>query len=279
MATHFSLQLLIVAVAAGLFVTSNSCQLAMDAEAAETHRAANAQRTDAPPTADRDTPEEPEDLPEQESDLPVVPAEQLLPLEPQKRTFEIVAGDDRGDLMPMILREARQEEPSEAGAPGAPGEPGEWVLEMDDLNILFLEKDDEGNVLIVRMDLPREQYMIVYDPPVRLIPSRLVPDLRVEEYAQARVYDPQTRELQHTGEVTHTIKRVTRARFDTPDGLQEGYMVITEHAIDLGPADIELEMEAGYLPGDGLVYRHIRYTVTRLGIFGNTTRRTAILVE
>lgn len=259
MATHSALRpnsavrLLAAAAAAGLMFFGLSCQFHADDEAAESRNTAT--------------------LLEDETELPVVPAEQLLPLEPQQRTFKIVAGDNRGDLMPMVLREARR------GDPGDPGEPGEWVLEMDDLNILFLERDDDGNVLIVRMDLPREGYMIMYQPPVRLIPSRITPDLRIEERAQASVHDPQTGQLQHTGDVTHNIKRVTRTRFDTPDGPQQGYMVITEHAIALGPANVELEMEAGYLPGDGMVYRHIRYTITRLGIFGNTTRRTAILVD
>jgi hypothetical protein len=248
MTTHAVWRLLTAASAAGLILAAGSCRLPTDVDAA-------------------DRPQNTTTVPERQTDLPVVPAQQLLPLEPQQRTFEIVAGDNRGHRMPMILREARR------------GEPGEWVMEMDDLNILFLEEDDEGNVLILRMDLPREKFVIVYDPPVRLIPSRVTPDLHVEEYARASVLDPQTGKLQHTGEVTHTIKRVTRTRFDTPKGVQKGYMVITEHVIKLGPADVELDMEAGYLPGDGMVYRHIRYTITRLGIFGTTTRRTAILVD
>jgi hypothetical protein len=248
MANYAALRLLSAASAAGLCLVAGSCRLPANADAA------------APP---RNT----ATAPERQTELPAVPAQELLPLEPQQRTFEIVAGANRGDRVPMILREARQ------------GEPGAWVMEMDDLNILFLEEDDEGNVLILRMDLPREDFIIVYNPPVRLIPSRLTPDLRVEEYSQASVLDPQTGELQHTGEVTHTIKRVTRTSFDTPQGVQQGYMVITEHEIELGPANVELEMEAGYLPGDGMVYRHIRYTITRLGIFGTTTRRTAILVD
>ena len=251
-----AVRLLTAAAAAGLIFAAPSCKLPRDS-------------ADANATESRNT----ITLREHDTELPIVPAEQLLPLEPQQRTFQIVAGDNRGDLMPMILREARQAQP------GEPGEPGEWVLEMDDLNVLVLEKDEEGNVLIVRMDLPRDGYMIVYQPPVRLIPSRITPDLRVEERSQASVHDPQTGQLQHTGDVTHTIKRVTRTRFDTPEGTQQGYMVITEHAIALGLANVEMEMEAGYLPGDGLVYRHIRYTITRLGIFGDTTRRTAILVD
>ena len=45
---------------------------------------------------------------------------------------------------------------------------GTWVLEMDDLTTLYLRRDEEGNVLVVRMDLPREGYAVVYTPAVTL---------------------------------------------------------------------------------------------------------------
>jgi hypothetical protein len=217
--------------------------------------------------AARQAPGVPPQVPAAEMDLPMVPAEEILPLVAQRRMFEIVEGDGRGQRMPLVLR------------PAATGERGTWVLEMDDLTTLYLERDASGNVLVVRMDLPGEGYAIVYQPPVRLIPSRLHPELRIEEQSQARVLDLATNALEHQGPALHTIKSVTRTRFDTPGGEQEGYMVVIEHSINLRGANLSLDLEGGYLPGEGMVYRRLRYTIMRIGLFGSTTRRTAVVVE
>jgi hypothetical protein len=240
-------------VLAGLMaamVVMSSCQRPTEQDRLPTHLPADPPKGAAP-----------------EEELPMVPAEQILPLVEQRRIFEIVEGDERGKRLPMVLR------------PAAPDERGTWVMEMDDLTTLFLTRDEAGNVLVVRMDLPREGYAIVYTPPVRLIPSRIHPELRVEETSQAQVLDLATGSLEHEGEATHTIKSVTRTRFDTPGGEQEGYMVVIEHSIDLRGAHLTMELESGYLPGEGMVYRRVRYTIVRLGLFGSTTRRTAVVVE
>jgi hypothetical protein len=212
-------------------------------------------------------PTDPPETPTRKMELPTVPAEEILPLEAQRRMFEIVEGDERGQRMPMVLR------------PAAAGERGTWVLEMDDLTTLYLTRDEAGNVLIVRMDLPHEGYAVVYNPPVRLIPSTLHPELRVEEESQAQVLDLATGSLEQEGPALHTIRSVTRTRFDTLDGEQEGYMVVIEHSIKVRQADLSMELEAGYLPGEGMVYRRLRYTILRLGVFGSTTRRTAVVVD
>lgn len=216
-----------------------------------------------PADSGEDPGESPGESPGEES----VRGEALLPLTERQRMFEIVEGDRRGELVNLVLRRTRD------------GELGTHVLRMSDLNTLYLRRNDEGDVEVLRLDLPRENRAVVYEPAVRLIPGQVRPRLRVEEAGLARVYDLETGEFQRRGAVQHAVKEVSRARFHTPGGEQAGYMVVIEHSIDLDLGELRMEMECGYVPGEGMVYRHLRYTIEKLGLFGSTTRRTAVLAE
>lgn len=50
-----------------------------------------------------------------------------------------------------------------------------------------------------------------------------------------------------------------------------------ERSVDL--RQLRLELKCDYVPSEGMVYRHMRHTIEKLGMSGNTTRRTAVLAE
>ena len=198
-----------------------------------------------------------------------LPTEQLLPLAERRHTFRIIEGDGAGEQVQQTLRPAQEQE----------GEPGQWVLELGDLNRLYLRRNEAGDVEAVRLDLPQENRAVVYDPPVVMIPARVEAELAGATTSRARVYDLESGELTHTGQVTHEIKQVSRSRFDTAVGTQQGYLIVIDHEVDLDLGNATLGLETGYVPGEGMVYRHMRYTIEKLGFFGDTTRRTAVLAE
>lgn len=200
-------------------------------------------------------------------DVAEVRGEQLLPLSERRRWFRIVEGDRSGERVPLTLRKARE------------GEAGEWVLALSDLNRLHLRRGPSGGLEVVRLELPREQRAVEYEPAVPLIAGRIVPQTRVEMTGLARVYDLETGELSRTGRFEHTVAEVTRSRFNTPAGEREGYMVVVDHRVDLDLGQLQLNLEGGFVPGEGLVYRHVRYTIDKLAFFSETTRRTAVLAE
>jgi hypothetical protein len=194
-------------------------------------------------------------------------AQDLLPLEPRTRLFQIIDGDRIGEKLPLSLRRT------------GPQEPGQWVLEFSDLNMLYLRVRAEGDVEIVRLDLPAEGHAVVYSPPVRMLPAHIRPHIHIEEQSVARVYDLETGKLKHTGQVTHKVRFASRSRLVTEVGAWDGYLIPVEHEIDLGAANVQLHLVAGYVPGLGIVYRRMDYTRLVLGIFGQTERRTAVLAE
>lgn len=202
-----------------------------------------------------------------EQEVPTVSGEQLLPLGERTRLFRIISGDGAGEEAKQTLRRAGKDEP------------GEWVLELNGLNVLYLRHDDEGAVEMVRMDLPREDRAVTYLPAVRMIPARLHPRLSEIGTGTARIYNLESGERTRLGAYRHEIEQVARARFDLPSGMVDGFLVVLDHSIDVDFGEVRLELEAGYVPGEGLVYRHLRYTRQKLGLFGETIRRTSVLTE
>lgn len=195
-------------------------------------------------------------------------AEHLFPLASWTRRFEMIDGERVGEQLPLVLRRPD------------PDEPGEWVLEFDDLDTIYLQTNVRGDIEMVRFDLPAEAFSVVYDPPVRLLPAEIRPHIRIEEESTAYVYDLETGDLEHTGEVTHKVKFASRSRFTSDVGEWEGYLIPIEHEIDLPRAYVRIDLAGGYVPELGVVYRRMDYTREAfLGLFGNTERRAAILAE
>lgn len=195
-------------------------------------------------------------------------AEHLLPLAPQSRTFKMIDGERVDELVTLSLRRAVAQEH------------GEWVLDFADFDKVYLSTDDRGSLTIVRIDLLEDSYAVVYDPPVRLLPSEIRPHVRIEERSVARVYDLNTGRLKHTGQVTHRVRYASRSRFTTPVGQFDGYLIPVEQEIDLGNASVIIDLAGGYVPDLGMVYRRMDYTREGFfGLFGETKRRAAVLAE
>lgn len=221
---------------------------------------------ETPAVEERAAPEAPEA--QEEADAAAIRAEHLFPLEAWTRSFEMIDGDRAGEQLPLVLRQPD------------PDEPGEWVLEFDNLDTIYLQTDAQGDIEMVRFDLPAETFSVVYDPPVRLLPAEIRPHVRIEEESTAHVYDLETGELEHTGEVTHKVKFASRSRFASDVGEWEGYLIPIEHEIDLPRAHVRIDLAGGYVPELGVVYRRMDYTREAfLGLFGNTERRAAVLAD
>ncbi|MEX2672439.1 MAG: hypothetical protein WD294_10050 [Phycisphaeraceae bacterium] len=196
-----------------------------------------------------------------------VRAEHLLPLQVRERTFRVIDGERLDERLPLELRRTRGEEP------------GEWVLEFSDLNTLYLSVHPEGALTIVRLDLPSEDFAVVYDPPVRMLPAEIRPHEQIVERSTVRVYSLETGELEHTGNVEHKVLFASRSRLTTDVGVWDGYLIPIEHKIDIPWADVRLDLAGGYVPEVGIVYRRMEYTRTSIGLFGETVRRAAVLSE
>lgn len=189
----------------------------------------------------------------------------LLPLESRQSEFVITQGSDRGSHVQHSL------EP----APNGDG----WLLTLEGYNQLHLRKADDGTVLITAIDLPERNQRIVYDPPVPLLPATVKAGQTYDAQSDVEIRNLQTGEVQHSGPADHHIDLLRRTQFDLPQGKTEGYLLEVSQRIDLSVADLELKLVTGLVPQQGAVYRDLQYTVETLGLFGDTTSRTAIITK
>ncbi len=195
-----------------------------------------------------------------------IEAAELFPLVPHESTFVVVDGDGEGRQVPLELRAAEGE--------------GRWEVRFGDYNILHLSELRDGSVLLTGLDVLTEGQSVLYEPPVVVLPNRIVPDRTWSASGRATVVNRETREVEHTGEYQHRVMPITRERYSTPAGEYEGFLVPIEQTIDLeAPAVIRLWLDLGFFPGKGLVKRSMKFVVDKPMWFGSTTRRTAELVR
>lgn len=195
-----------------------------------------------------------------------VEAGELFPMVTGESTFEVVDGDGEGQQVVLELSSADGE--------------GRWELRFGDYNILHLSKLQDGSVLLTGLDVLTQGQNVLYEPPVVLLPNRIVPDRTWSASGRATVVNRETQEVVHSGEYQHRVMPITRERFATPSGEYEGFLVPLEQTIDLeAQAVIRLWLDLGFFPSKGLVKRSMKFVVDKPLFFGSTTRRTAELVR
>ena len=191
---------------------------------------------------------------------------ELFPLVPGESTFEVVDGDGEGRQVVLELISADGE--------------GRWELRFGDYNILHLYEHRDGSVLLTGLDVLTQGQTVLYEPPVVLLPNRILPDQTWSASGRATVVNRETQETVHKGEYQHRVMPITRERYATQAGDYEGFLVPIEQTIDLeAPAVIRLWLDLGFFPGKGLVKRSMKFVVDKPMWFGSTTRRTAEIVR
>lgn len=200
------------------------------------------------------------------STIQEVEAGELFPLVPGESTFEVVDGDGEGQQVVLELRSGEGE--------------GRWEVRLGDYNILHLQELRDGTLLLTDLEVLTQGQTVRYEPPVVLLPNRIVPDQTWSGSGRATVVNRETQEAVHKGHYQHRVMPITRERYATPAGDYEGFLVSIEQTFDLeAPAVIRLRLDLGFFPGDGLVKRSMKFVVDKPMWFGSTTRRTAELVR
>ncbi|WP_168017133.1 hypothetical protein [Halomonas salinarum] len=195
-----------------------------------------------------------------------IEAAELFPLVPYESTFEVVDGDGEGRQVRLELSSADGE--------------GRWEVRFGGYNILHLSELRDGSVLLTGLDVLTQGQTVLYEPPVVLLPNRIVPNRTWSASGKATVANIETREVEHRGEYQHRVMPITRERYVTPAGDYEGFLVPFEQTIDLeAQAAIRLSLDLGFFPGKGLVKRSMKFVVDKPLWFGSTTRRTAVLTR
>ncbi|MEX1025363.1 MAG: hypothetical protein WD226_09820 [Planctomycetota bacterium] len=198
-----------------------------------------------------------------------VTPQQLLPLRPGSKRFEIVNGDGKGEVTNLVL------DSIEDGRAG-------WRLELEGYNTLFLEESKDGGLNITRLRVlgDDEDHVVRFEPPIPLLPREILPERDWTQRGRAYLVAPDSEEVEREGVYEHRVAPITQERLPTETGYLEGFSVELEHDIELeSMASVHIRIDAGFVPERGLVHRSMRFTVDKPAWFGSTTRRTAVLTD
>lgn len=189
--------------------------------------------------------------------------EQLLPLDPSSKPFEVMNGDDEGKRLTMSIT---QDEQTSAN----------WTLTLEDHYRMHLTRSDDGAVICRRLDIIDEGKAAEYNPPITLIPARVRAAQSTTSTGSATIVSLDSGETTNSGSYTHTLQDVSRVSIDVPAGKVEGYLLEMRHVIDLDLATltINLEMATSDTEGEGLVYLRVKRNLEKIGLFGDTTIRS-----
>jgi hypothetical protein len=193
-------------------------------------------------------------------------AQNLLPLEQRQKQFRITDGRGEGKRVTVRLAPASQAE-------------AEWRLAAEGLNTLYLTRNQQGDLLITRIDIADQGQGIVYRDPMPLLPGAIAPNRTYSYQSPVQIIDLRSGKVTRSGQATQTIDYVRQASFQLPVGQMQGYLVNAEQTVDLDNADIHLNADMGLVPNQGVVYRQLQYQIDKPAWFGSTTQRTLELAE
>lgn len=191
---------------------------------------------------------------------------ELMPLAAWEKEFKIIEGKDRGRLVPFVFQPY-------------PGDAKRWKLTLGDYARLILRTDNAGTLLMERLDLLASRSSIVYEPALPVLPDD-VPASGAVRQTGYKMYSVETGKLKRAGRATHVIKRVSRAEFNTPAGVIDGYYVEIEHGMEMEYySHLQLSLGLGGRLDEGPVYGVGKYKLKKLGVFTETKTSAAALAR
>lgn len=194
----------------------------------------------------------------------------LWPLERGDATFELTGGEREE---PEIVQQRTA---------AVEGRKGAWQVELEGVNTLYVVRTRSGATRLYRLDMPEAGeggYAAVFLDPVTVLPATLEPGDLPREKSRVQIFNLATGELQHEGTARSEITNVGKATLDTPAGKFDGYLLELDLTLDMDMAQMRLHFDCGLAPGRGIVYRRVRSTLEKLGLFGETTQREAKLTK
>lgn len=190
--------------------------------------------------------------------------DELLPLQSRQRTFVITDGENEGQRLPLVLERAQRA--------------GEWRLSIQGLNTLYLKRGPADRILLSRIDIPDANKAIVYYDPLPLLPADATA-AESEDQSPVDVFNLETGKKTASGTARQHIDRVRETTFHLPVGPTSGYLVEARQTVDLGDTTVRLNVDSGFVPGQGMVYRRLNYKIDAPLMFGSSSSRTVELAE
>ena len=195
-----------------------------------------------------------------------VTLKELIPLATWNKQFKITDGKDRGKIVPLTFdRDGVREE--------------RWKLVFGDYAGIVMQNESGRGLVMERLDLFKSGSYVVYQPALPILTLDLASGGGGRHIADFKMFDVASGKLKRTGRVTHLVKKVSPARFDTPAGLIEGYFIEIDHRMDMPYAQLQMTLGLGCRLDEGPVFGSGQYTITKLGVFTETKTAAAALTN
>lgn len=177
----------------------------------------------------------------------------LIPFARFQKDFKITAGKDQGRVVVL------QSRPDVADA-------SKSRITFGDYATVHLARGARGGLLLERLDLIKSRSYVLYDPALPVVD--LETRAPFQRQTQYRMYALSSGRLKRSGRVTHTVRRIEPARFETPAGPVEGHFIDMEHRMEMEYlSELRIDLGLGCREDEGPVFGTGRYRITRLGLF------------
>jgi hypothetical protein len=187
----------------------------------------------------------------------------LIPLASFRRDFKITEGKDQGRVVPLMSRPDIVDNKK-------------LKITFGDYAAVYLTQNPMGVLLLERLDLIKNRSYVIYDPALPVLPSELSSIGGFQRETRYRMFSSDTGRIKRSGRVTHSVRRVSSSRFDTPAGAVDGFFIEMDHLMEMElMSELRINLGLGCREGEGPVFATGQFTLTRLGVFSNMKRVAA----
>ena len=187
----------------------------------------------------------------------------LIPLVSFRRDFKITAGKDQGRVVPLMSRPDLVDNKK-------------LKITFGDYAAVHLTQNPSGVLLLERLDLIKNRSYVVYEPALPVLPADLAAIGRFQRETRYRMFSNDTGKIKRSGRVSHSVRRVSPSRFNTPAGAVDGFFIEMDHLMEMElMSELRINLGLGCREGEGPVFGSGQFTLTRLGLFSDMKRIAA----
>jgi len=190
----------------------------------------------------------------------------LIPLASFRRDFKITAGKDQGRVVPLMSRPDLADQKKSK-------------ITFGDYATVHLAQNPLGALLLERLDLIKNRSYVIYDPPLPVLPSDVAAVASFQRETRYRMFSADTGRLKRSGRVSHSVRRISAAQFDTPAGNVDGFFIEMDHRMEMELlSELRINLGLGCREGEGPVFGTGQFTLTRLGVFSEVKGAAAAVM-
>lgn len=193
-------------------------------------------------------------VPSTDKQLPVK-AEQLMPLESSESVYLAKEGPDKGKKVPVTL-ERRDDR---------------WVLTQKGLMWHELQRDTQGNILILREADLRHNRQIEYNPPIILLPSQVDSNTSLTGKTQITIKSVRTGSVIDRGDCEWRLDFVGIQSVETLVGTFPAYHLKATRHIRLALVKTLVTVDFDYAFGKGIIATGIEQVDRFFSLFRSRT--------